>query len=234
MKQEVRLTMSLTRLQISASLAPSVLPSFYVTVTESPAISQLRLVDWNLAAEDVATVLYDIDGDTDVFVDAARGTDGIEDVTVPPSTGGSGFVLVTATPEALPFFRTFLVLTARAGLLVRSPVVYSDFETSGEVVGDAEALQAAVDTAPSTIDVTIEEIGSRPSLRTDPFSELSTRQREAVRLAFEHGYYRHPRETTHAELADKLGCAPNTVSEHLQKAEMKLIKALVSQRNSGP
>ncbi|NIC00976.1 helix-turn-helix domain-containing protein [Halobacterium sp. R2-5] len=219
--------MSLTRLQISASLAPVVLPAFYVTATESSAISQLRLVDWNLAADDVATVLYDVDGDTRVFVDAARETDGIEDVEVPRSTGGSGFVLVTATPDALPFFRTFLVLTARAGLLVRSPVTYSDFETRGEVVGDAEALQAAVDTAPQTIDVSIEEIGSQPSVRMDPLSALSIRQREAVRTAFEHGYYRHPRETTHAELADELGCAPNTVSEHLQKAEVKLIKALV-------
>nr|WP_208288926.1 helix-turn-helix domain-containing protein [Halobacterium sp. R2-5] len=217
----------MTRLQISASLAPVVLPAFYVTATESSAISQLRLVDWNLAADDVATVLYDVDGDTRVFVDAARETDGIEDVEVPRSTGGSGFVLVTATPDALPFFRTFLVLTARAGLLVRSPVTYSDFETRGEVVGDAEALQAAVDTAPQTIDVSIEEIGSQPSVRMDPLSALSIRQREAVRTAFEHGYYRHPRETTHAELADELGCAPNTVSEHLQKAEVKLIKALV-------
>lgn len=219
--------MSLTRLQVSASLAPTVLPSFYATVTESPAISQLRLVDWNLAAEDLATVLYDVDGDTSVFVDAARGTDGIEDVAAPTSTGGSGFVLVTANPDALPFFRTFLVLTARAGLLVRSPVVYSDFETRGEVVGDASALQTAVDAAPRTIDVTIENIGSRPSQRTDPFFELSNRQREAVFTAFEHGYYRHPRETTHAELAEELGCAANTVSEHLQKAEVKLIKALV-------
>jgi predicted DNA binding protein len=225
--------MSLTRLQISASLAPKILPTFYVTATESPAISQLQLVDWNLAAEDVATVLYGVDGDTDVFVDAARRTDGIEDVAVPPSAGRSGHVLVTAAPEALPFFRTFLVLTARAGLLVRSPVTYRDFETSGEVVGDAAALQAAVDTAPRTIDVTIEEIGSRPSVRTDPLSELSNRQREAVRTAFDHGYYRHPRETTHAELADELGCAPNTVSEHLQKAEMKLLDALVSQHDFG-
>jgi len=212
---------------MSASLAHEVLPSFYVAVTESPAISQLRLVDWNLAAEDVATVLYDVDGDASVFVDAARETDGIEDVAVPRSTGGSGFVLVTATPDALPFFRTFLVLTARAGLLVRSPVVYGDFETRGEVVGDPSALQTAVDAAPRTIDVTVEEIGSRPSLRTDPFCELSNRQREAVFTAFEHGYYRQPRETTHAELAEELGCAANTVSEHLQKAEMKLIEALV-------
>jgi predicted DNA binding protein len=219
--------MSLTRLQVSASLAPTVVPSFYATVTESPAVSQLRLVDWNLAAEDLATVLYDVDGDTSVFVDAARGTDGIEDVAAPTSTGGSGYVLVTANPDALPFFRTFLVLTARAGLLVRSPVVYSDFETRGEVVGDASALQTAVDAAPRTIDVTIENIGSRPSQRTDPFFELSNRQREAVFTAFEHGYYQHPRETTHAELAEELGCAANTVSEHLQKAEVKLIKALV-------
>nr|WP_272904878.1 helix-turn-helix domain-containing protein [Halobacterium sp. TGN-42-S1] len=223
--------MSLTRLQVSATLAPRALPSFYVAVTESTAISQLRLVDWNLAAEDLATVLYDVDGDSGVFADAARGTDGIKDVAVPTSTGGSRWVLVTADPGALPFFRTFLVLTARAGLLVRSPVAYSDFETRGEVIGDASALQAAVDAAPRAIDVTIENVGSRPSVRADAFSELSDRQREAVVTAFEHGYYRHPRETTHAELAEELGCAANTVSEHLQKAEVKLITAVVERQS---
>lgn len=225
--------MSLTHLQISASLDPAILPSFYVTVTEASAVAELRVVDWNLAAEDVATVLYDVDGDRRVFVDAARETDGVADVAVPSSTDGSGFVLVTATPAALPFFRTFLVLTARAGVLVRSPVAYSDFETSGEVVGDPAALQAAVDAAPDSVDVTIDEIGSHPSLQTDPFSELSNRQREAVRTAFEHGYYRHPRETTHEAVAEKLECAPNTVSEHLQKAEVKLIDALVSRFDLG-
>lgn len=219
--------MSLTRLRVSASLVPALLPSFYVTVTESSNVSQLRVLDWNLAADDVGTVLYEINGDADVFGDAARATDGISEVVLSRPAGGHRFALVTADPESLPFFRTFLMLTARAGLLVRKPVVYSDFETRGEVVGESEALQAAIDAAPSAIDVTVEEIGSTPSLGADPLDALSERQREAVLTALGEGYYEHPRETTHAELGSVLDCAPNTVSEHLQKAEAKLVESVV-------
>lgn len=219
--------MSLTRLQVSASLASTVLPSFYVTAAESQAIVQLRVLDWNLAADDVATVLYEIDGDADVFADAARETPGIDDVTLPQSSSSHPAVLVTADPEALPFFRTFLVLTARAGLLVRTPIIYRDFETRGEVVGESAALQTAIDGTPSTVEVSIEEIGSTPSLGTDPLAELSDRQRQTVLTALERGYYEHPRKTTHADLAAALDCAPNTVSEHLQKAEAKLVEAMV-------
>lgn len=54
---------------------------------------------------------------------------------------------------------------------------------------------------------------------------LSERQREAVTVAMELGYYEQPREATHEEIAAELGCAPNTASEHLQKAEAKLVEA---------
>ncbi|MEF8906631.1 MAG: helix-turn-helix domain-containing protein [Haloarculaceae archaeon] len=47
------------------------------------------------------------------------------------------------------------------------------------------------------------------------------------------GYYDQPRATTHEEVAPQLGCAPNTASEHLQKAEAKLVNAVVGSVPAG-
>lgn len=52
---------------------------------------------------------------------------------------------------------------------------------------------------------------------------LSDRQREAITLAFENGYYDWPRQTEGVELADRMGVAHSTYLEHLRKAEQKLV-----------
>ncbi|MFC6874642.1 helix-turn-helix domain-containing protein [Halobellus marinus] len=62
------------------------------------------------------------------------------------------------------------------------------------------------------------------SADVNPATTLSDRQQEALQTAVELGYYDTPREDTHADVADELGCAPNTASEHLQKGEAKLVR----------
>jgi len=64
----------------------------------------------------------------------------------------------------------------------------------------------------------------RPLLTLDSaLPDLSPRQRDALLAAVESGYYRIPRETTTAELADELGVERRTVEEHLRRAENKLL-----------
>ena len=55
---------------------------------------------------------------------------------------------------------------------------------------------------------------------------LTERQREALAVAHESGYYAWPREVTCQTLADELGVAAPTFTEHLRTAEQKLIKLL--------
>lgn len=55
---------------------------------------------------------------------------------------------------------------------------------------------------------------------------LTDRQREALQVAHEAGYYEWPREVTCQELADELGVASPTYTEHLRTAEQKLIRLL--------
>lgn len=52
---------------------------------------------------------------------------------------------------------------------------------------------------------------------------LSDRQREALLAALDLGYYEHPRAATQEDIASRLGCEANTASEHLQKAEAKVL-----------
>ncbi|WP_433632936.1 helix-turn-helix domain-containing protein [Halomicrococcus sp. NG-SE-24] len=53
---------------------------------------------------------------------------------------------------------------------------------------------------------------------------FSDRQREILDTAIEMGYYERPRETTLKELAEELELAKTTVSQHLRKAERRVVE----------
>jgi len=57
---------------------------------------------------------------------------------------------------------------------------------------------------------------------------LTDRQQEAVHAALEHGYYEVPREGTVEDVAATLDCAPSTASNHLRKAEARLVEAVTA------
>ncbi|MFW6265161.1 MAG: helix-turn-helix domain-containing protein [Halanaeroarchaeum sp.] len=61
-----------------------------------------------------------------------------------------------------------------------------------------------------------------------PMDIFTSKQRETLRLAIESDYYTWPRETTVAELAERLDVSEPTVLDHLRTAESKLINALFS------
>lgn len=216
------------QIQVTARIDERLLPNLYSVVSESSAVSELRVLDWNVAADDVGTLLFAIDGETDVFRRGARETDGIVDLTLSNAERPVSYALLDAHPAAIPFFSTFRSVTARAGVVVRKPLVYRDGRSYGYVVGDPGPLQDVVDETPDGIDVRIERIGRFPSGAEAPSSRLSDRQREVLETALRMGYYNRPREATHADIAAELGCAPTTVTAHLQKGEAKLVESVLA------
>ena len=61
--------------------------------------------------------------------------------------------------------------------------------------------------------------------------KLTNKQRFAVELAIEKGYYEYPRKISVQELA-KISKSPrSTFQEHLRKAESKLMKILLQSQN---
>lgn len=58
--------------------------------------------------------------------------------------------------------------------------------------------------------------------------ELTDRQRDALELAFERGYYETPSQVTLDALADEVGVTPQTLSRHLRVAVEKVVADAVA------
>ena len=56
--------------------------------------------------------------------------------------------------------------------------------------------------------------------------ELTERQWEALRLAYEGGYFERPREATQSGVATEMGISQETVSQHLRAAQRRLLQVV--------
>lgn len=204
-------------------------PEFFELLADSATIAETRLVDWSITVGEQTTLLYTIDGDPTTFAERAANTEGIDSVELSDTTQGQTYALVVMRPLETPLFAAIQQATAEAGLIVRKPIVYRNGAMSARVVGDAAVLQRALEAVPSGVDVQIDEISRLRRHDDNPVASLSDRQREAVAIALELGYYTQPREVTHEDVAAELDCAPPTASDHLQKAEAKIIRAVMDE-----
>lgn len=83
------------------------------------------------------------------------------------------------------------------------------------------------------IEVSYESIQSSGDEDGTRSSDLTDRQREALQLAHEMGYYDVPRAATLAEVAAEIGVSHQAVSERLRRAEDKLASNHLLKRTSG-
>lgn len=61
--------------------------------------------------------------------------------------------------------------------------------------------------------------------------EFTSRQRETLVAAHDHGYYEIPRKTTTTEIASEVGVERRTAEEHLRRAENKFIDSMLEYMN---
>lgn len=95
------------------------------------------------------------------------------------------------------------------------------------LVGTEEAFARAEYDLPEDIEMEVEKTGEYRPESGRLLDTLTTRQREVLEAAVEAGYYETPRQATHEDVADRVGCSPATVGEHLQKIERSVFGALV-------
>lgn len=204
---------------------PPTAPRFFRLVAESSHVAEARLLEWNPSTEDALTALYAVDGDADAFVDELGDSSVVVEFELTRTDDEHFYLLVVGRPSEAPLFQQVIDSITRMGLIVGTPVVYRDGRVHFRIVGESDVLQSMVDAVPPEFEVNVHEIGTFPDATTAPATSLSERQRAAVATALDLGYYETPRRATHADVAEQLGCAPNTATEHLQKAEAKLIRA---------
>lgn len=204
---------------------PSGAPEFFRLVADSPHVDQARLLEWNASTEDALTALYAVSGDADAFAEVVGDSTVVVDFELTRVADDFFYVLVVGRPSEAPLFRRVIDSISRMGLIVATPVVYRDGMAHFRLVGKSEVLQSMIDAIPPGFEVDVQELGTFPDETTAPTTTLSERQREAVTTAVDLGYYESPRRATHADIAEFLDCAPNTATEHLQRAEAKLVQA---------
>ncbi|WP_436907312.1 helix-turn-helix domain-containing protein [Halosimplex marinum] len=217
------------RLRVTAAVDGESAPAFYGMLADSPRVAETHLLEWNTTSEGVETVLFGIRGDPGQFAAAAPQTDGIGSVTLSPASGEWTYALVDTRPLSTSLFAAIHRARARPGLVVRKPIVYRDGEMHFRVVGESDALQAALAEGPEAMDVRVESVGTFRGALDHPGTRLSERQREALAAAHDLGYYERPRGATHEDVAAALDCAPSTASRHLQAAEAKLVDAALDE-----
>ena len=64
--------------------------------------------------------------------------------------------------------------------------------------------------------------------------ELTARQREVLEIAYEMGYFKHPKGANAGEVAEALGITTSTFTEHLAAAQSKLFSAILEGSDAVP
>lgn len=134
---------------------------------------------------------------------------------------GELIAFVQMEPEAP--MSELLSLVDRHGLLINRPISVTDGGVEVHVAGTEASIQSAMAELPADIDFSIEHASDGPVTDRSPQSRLTDRQREAVEVAIELGYYETPRQATYEDIADQLDCAPSTANELLRRAESTLV-----------
>ncbi len=200
-------------------------PPIFDLFADPPGGDMTRLLDWNLGDGSRPTALLETDADPEAFEQALGDLESIEEFDIHESRSGQTYCFLSLDPEPDSEMGRIFDLLSREGLIVVKPIVYRNGAVHASWVGESDILQATIAAMPEEVDVEIEAVGGLTGENSSILESLSVRQREALEAALEVGYYDRPRTATHEDVAKAMDCAPSTASEHLLKAESKLVRA---------
>lgn len=200
-------------------------------LAEQDAIRRSYLRHWNFSDPELVSSLYRVVGDVerglDDYVAAMERVDSITEYDVTPVDERSCYVYVTET--ATEHARQFRALLTGTDLLVVPPIEYGpDGEMVFEVTGDESELRTVVTGLPDHLSVSVDRLGEYDPQRESAAAVLTDRQREAVAVACEEGYYDVPRRAGVRDVAAELDCSKSTAANHLRKAESRLVSLYVT------
>lgn len=200
------------------------LPPAADVYAEADFVDRAEGLQWNVSG-DPTSLMAHVVGDRDRLADALDDHPAVHQFEFTPVGDDESYVFTRSdrTPMADAMFGAY----EESELIVVPPVEYDDDGMHLQVVGTAEELRATFEYAPDRYRVTVEAVGKYGDPRESILGTLSDRQREAVETGLDAGYYDVPRRTTHETVAERLECAPSTASEHLRKAESKIIQGIL-------
>ena len=213
----------------------------YRLLTKSPHVDRAVGLNWNVTGDGTLTMLHRIRGDVDRVEEALERIDYLEtfDVLRIPAPERSTTAAATderaeahiyLRDEGTEDSRLLFGLLSSDGVLAIPPIEYDETGASFTVVGEEWALQEIYESVPERFSVKIEAVGGpTPALGAGDVPTLSDRQRAAASVGVELGYFDVPRRASHEDVAAVLECSPSTAAEHLQKAQSKIVRAIVGE-----
>lgn len=99
----------------------------------------------------------------------------------------------------------------------------ADVERLREIVAELDALGERVEIRCLVRSVTETPPDGGPAATVVDGGRLTPRQREVLRVAYEHGYFEYRGGANASEIAAELGIADSTFAEHLTNAQAKLV-----------
>ncbi|WP_256393221.1 helix-turn-helix domain-containing protein [Natronoarchaeum rubrum] len=213
------------RLTLDAGGREAEIHPMYDVMANAPFVERATAMHWNYSGEELGIMHY-VEGDAERFRAAAESFPEVIDIELTRAGAGEFYAYVLdATNEPV---RKMFEAVDRSPAVVIPPIEYAaDGTVSYSVFGPGDEIQAAIERLPDPVDVTVEEIGGLAAVPGVEAGLLSDRQRTAMEAALSLGYYEIPREASHEDVAEAIGCAPSTAAEHLRKAEAKVVRSVL-------
>ena len=193
-------------------------------VADSDAFDSYRMVHGNFAGTDEFAFIFHVVGDMDAYESALESIGRVESYELTRTGDRSFSVYVRDEPDDVG--SRLLETFSQGSLVPVPPLEYrSDWTVRFSVVGESEDLRRAIDGVPDEIETTVGRVGEYDASDA-AVGALTARQREALRVARELGYFDVPRSASVEDIAAAMECAPGTAAEHLRKAEATVIDTL--------
>ncbi|WP_254863915.1 helix-turn-helix domain-containing protein [Halovivax gelatinilyticus] len=167
------------------------------------------------------TAINYVDGDETVYREALASDVEIDEYEVYPADDGGCYTYIRHDLD--PSNRALADALGRDRIAVVYPIEYrSDRRMILSLVMTSEDFREVSEAIPDAIEMDVLSVGSIPQLTGPPLTET---QREAMKTAWELGYYAVPREASLADVAAELGCAASTASDLLRRGQATMVDA---------
>lgn len=173
-------------------------------------------------------ILYEVDGDVDLLRECLDvPSEKVVDYEI-TRTGDPLLVQIRFHPDE--GLRRIFEIQRSYGVSIEFPIEYvghDPFRVKLTEVGPHEELRKRIETTREFATVYIKHLREYEPSTDQLFGELTDRQQEVLRIAFERGYYETPRQVTHDDIAAELDCSASMVGQHLRRIEQQVMAAIV-------
>jgi hypothetical protein len=209
------------RVTFAVTYPDALLHPVHREVVDRDGVTRADVVTWGPVGS--ATTLTHYDTAPEVVQSVLGAVDAVTDVSLVADDDGT-YAFTRQSEYA--FADALLDLVAAADAAFLPPLtLLADRSARFEAVGESGALAAFYEDLSGLVDTRVGSV--RDFDRRDVPATLTTRQRRALSIAVDAGYYDVPRTAGVADVAAELDCATSTAGELLRKAEAAVVRDAV-------